>query len=87
METKTTYMEFEVTIRYDYHQAARGSREYPGGPPLEPDNPEYADVDPTAYITTQAGHKLSFLLTPKQIATLEEEILDEHHNKQQDPED
>lgn len=86
METKTTYMELEVTIRYDYHRAARGSREYPGGPPLEPDEQEYVDVDPTAYITTQAGRKLSFSLTPEQVAALEEEILDDH-NQQQDLED
>lgn len=77
MATKTTHMTFKVTVQYDYHDAARGPRDGIGGPPLEPDEPAYVEVDTTAYITTPAGYKLSFSLTPEQIPRLENEIMGE----------
>jgi len=60
-------------VEYDYFPGSRGSSEYPGGPPIEPDDPGEIEV-----IAITSEDDLMELLGESTIAAIQESVEDNH---------
>lgn len=83
---KIEYIEFPVLITYAYHKAYRGTRDGRGGPPLEPDEPAWIEVDPMAHIMIE-GKKFAVMLSDSQVQRLEEDLMEDRRSMEDERED
>lgn len=74
-----TDADIEVTVEYDYHKAARGSRERGSGLQLEPDEPAHIEINSVKDVNGK-----EYKLTKDQRRQLEDEIIADINDRAND---
>lgn len=69
--THSTTIELNITVTYTAHAAYRGATDGPFGPPIEPDEPAYIEID-----SVKLPDGTAIVLTREQYRCLETEIED-----------